>query len=100
MNKLKKIKPIGKYVLIKMVEPESRENENGLIIPATEERQQKSQGVVHAIGEEVTNLKVGDEVIFGMFAGEDLDRVENGKKVKYKLCFQDPEKPDVIATLI
>lgn len=100
-SKLKKIVPLGYYVLVKVAAPESRENENGLIIPSNVEQEQKSQGVVEAVGEKVKNLKKGDEVIYGTYAGEEVKRQENGVEVTYRLLVQadDVTSQDIIAKL-
>jgi chaperonin GroES len=100
-SKLKKIIPLGFYVLVKVAAEESRENENGLIIPSNVEQEQKSQGTVEAVGEKVENLKPGDEVIFGTYAGEEVKRQENGVEVMYRLLVQanDVTSQDIIAKL-
>jgi len=80
-------------VLVKPIEQEAKETEYGLLLPQTEEKEQKAQGTVEAIGEEVNGLKVGDRVIYGAFAGENIKTREGGKEVDYKLLHDD----DVIA---
>lgn len=91
--KTPKIIPRKKYVLVKLQEPESKENDNGLIIPDTEEQEQKAQGLVEAVGSDITDVKVGDKVVFGAFAGDPIETKEGGKIVKRKLLHDD----DVIA---
>lgn len=101
-SKLKSIVPLGFYVLVKVAAPESRENENGLIIPNNVEQEQKAQGIVEAVGDKVSSLKAGDEVIYGAYAGEELKRQENGIEVTYRLLLQneaDPAGQDIIAKL-
>jgi len=95
MSELTKIVPRGKWVLVLPLKDESKENEHGLILPATEEKEQKARGKVISIGTEVTDIKEDDEVIYGAFAGETLKRQEEGKEVEYKLLLDE----DVIAFL-
>jgi len=56
----KKVIARGKYMLVKVDEPESKENEAGLLAPSNEEAEEKSQGVVESFGEEVKGIKKGD----------------------------------------
>jgi len=95
MKKIKKIVPRGKWVLVRPIEKESRTTDQGLILPASEEREQKALGTVVAVGKEITDIKLGDEVIYGVFAGENLKRQESGKEIEYKLLLDE----DVIAFL-
>lgn len=94
-KKLKKISPRGKWVLVRPIEKESCTTDQGLILPASEEREQKALGTVVAVGKEVTDIKLGDEIIYGAFAGEILKRREGDKEVEYKLVFEE----DIIAFL-
>lgn len=89
----KRIFPRGKWVLVKPIEKETRETEQGLIVPDTEEREQKAQGTVQSVGEEVKGIKAGDSVIYGAFAGENLKMREDGKEVEYKILLDE----DIIA---
>ena len=93
MSKEKKIIPRGEWLLIKPIVDESTENESGLIIPQSEEKEQKSQGVVKSIGEKVKGIKVGDTVVFGAFAGEQLKVKEGSQEIDYKLILDE----DIIA---
>lgn len=88
-----KIIPRGKYMLIKPDVIDEHEQENGLIIPNTVEKEQKAQGEVEAVGSEIKDVKVGDKVVYGAYAGETMTTRENGKDVEYKLLHDD----DVIA---
>ena len=93
--KIKKIIPRGKWVLVRPTEKESRETEQGLILPASEEREQKATGTVESVGKGVIDIKSGDEVIYGAFAGENVKRRENNQEVEYKLLLEE----DIIAFL-
>jgi len=90
---MKKIIPRGKYILVKPDIEESKENEVGLSRPENTEDEQKAQGSVQAVGSEIKDIKKGDQVVYGVFAGEVLKLRENGKEVEYKLLHDD----DVIA---
>ena len=52
-----KVLPRGQYILVKPVSIEDKKNENGLIIPKSVEQEQKSQGAVIAVGNEVKMSK-------------------------------------------
>ena len=88
-----KIIPRGQYVLIKPDLTEETENQFGLIIPANEEREQKSRGEVLAVSSEIKNMKKGDTVIYGTYAGEVLKLRDGEKDVELKLVHND----DIIA---
>ena len=96
MSTLENIVPRGNWLLVKPVDKESHELDSGLILPSTEEQEQKATGIVQSVGELVTDIKQGDKVIYGAFAGETLKRRENEKEVEYKLLLNE----DVIAFLI
>jgi len=98
-DKNKIIIPRGNYVLVKPTEPkeDKEDSESGLIIPDNIEEEQKSQGEVLRIPEyatgDISNIKVGDIIVYGAFAGEDIEIMEGGEKVKYKLIHDE----DIIA---
>lgn len=87
------IQPRGKWVLVKQEEPDSRIQKNGLIIPPSEEKEQKARGIVEAVGSEIKDIKKGDQVIFGAYAGEKMEVKEGEKKVMFLLLHDD----DIIA---
>jgi co-chaperonin GroES (HSP10) len=93
MDKKQKIIPRGKWVLVKPLSDEVKESKYGLILPDTEEREQKAQGVVESVGKEVVDIKAGDVVVYGAFAGENIKTQENSKKIDYKLLLDE----DIIA---
>lgn len=78
-------------MLVKPDGEESKENEFGLLSPSNEEAEEKAQGVVEAVGDEVKGVKKGDKVIYGVLAGELLKI----KGVDYRLLHDE----DVIAFL-
>jgi len=88
------IKPRVKQVLVQQDEEESRTSANGLITPDSVEQEQKAFGTVIAVGEGIDDLKEGDRVIFGAFAGEKIELKK--EKVEYVLLFDE----DVLATIV
>ena len=94
MSKENKIIPRDKWVLILPVEKQSLKTNQGLILPSSEEREQKAKGTVEAFGDEVKkDIKKGDIVIYGVYAGENIEIMEDGKKVNYILLLDE----DIIA---
>ena len=81
------IKPLGDRVLVEMVKAEEK-TKGGIILPETA-KEEKSEGIVLAVGKGKTNddgsvtpleVKKGDKVIFGKYAGDEI--VVDGKKNK------------------
>ena len=64
------IRPLGDRVLIR--KPTPGEKIGSIIIPE-KARKPPLEGMVEAIGERVTTLKVGDRVLFGALTGSLLD---------------------------
>lgn len=85
------IKPRGKYVFVKVDTEESRESANGIITPSNVEQERKSTGTVLSLSKFVDDLKKGDRVIFGTYAGEDV-KISGSA---YKLL----EETDILATI-
>ena len=79
------IVPRGSEILVRVDEEQSRESDYGIITPDEVEQERKSQGVVEAIGPEIKDVKKGDKVIYGTYAGETIKLMEKGKKVEFKL---------------
>lgn len=77
------IVPRGKWMYVRVEEPEGRVNDFGIATPDDVELEEKSQGTV--VASAVEEVKVGDRIIFGMLAGEKVRIMENGKKVEYQL---------------
>ena len=88
-----KIYPRGEYLLVKPDPAESKENSFGLITPSNVEQEAKAMGEVLGFGKDIDDVKKGDHVIYGVFAGETVKVNEKGKEVEYKLLHSD----DVIA---
>ena len=95
MSKLETIEPRGSWLLVKPVKKESQELDSGIVLPDTEEPEQKAAGFVQAVGPKVEDIKVDDKIIYGAYAGETLKRREDGKEVEYKLLLEE----DVVAFL-
>ncbi len=80
-----------------MVEPITEEEvtKSGIVLPDTVDKEKKAEGKIIAIGEGEKiiklNLKLGDKVIFGKYAGEEV-KVE---KVEYKILSDE----DVLAVI-
>lgn len=81
------IKPLGDRVLVKPLTSEEV-TKSGIVLPDTAEKEKKEQGEVVAIGEgekiKKLNLKVGDKVLFGKYAGDEVEMGEGANKVDYK----------------
>jgi len=91
--KEKQIIPRGKYMLVKQDESAAKENEFGLSIPDSEEKDQKAFGTVIEAGSDIKDVKKNDRVIFGAYAGEELIITEGHKDITYRLLYDE----DVIA---
>ena len=91
-----KITPRGKRILVRRDEAKGGVSEHGIVTPDSVEKDQKAYGTVVAIGADIDDIKVGDRVVYGMYAGEDIEQEEKGKKVEYKLL----DSEDVIAFLV
>lgn len=67
-------------------------------MPATADKEKKAQGKIIELGNgsEISGLglKVGDTVVFGKYAGEEVEMEENGQKVEYKILYVGKEKDD------
>lgn len=71
INKPPHIRPRGSWVLVQP-EGEKKENEFGLTVPDSVEKEKKAKGVILEVGPKVTDLKKGQMVIYGQFAGEEI----------------------------
>jgi len=77
------IKPLGNRVLVKPVQ-EEEVTKAGIILPETA-KEKKAEGEIVAIGNgekiEKFNLKVGQRVLFGKYAGDELKIDEQDYKI-------------------
>lgn len=96
MKKVPKITPRGKYILVKLDKEASRTSEYGIRTPDNVEQEKKSVGEVIDVGPEIKDVKKGDTVMYGTFAGDDIAfDVEDGKTIEFKILHDE----DVLANL-
>ena len=90
-----KLKPLGNRVIVTLL-TEEETSKSGIILPETIDKEKKAEGKVIAIGEgekiQKLDLKVGDKVLFGKYAGEEV-KIE---KVEYKILSDE----DVLAVIL
>ncbi|HEO98724.1 MAG: co-chaperone GroES [Campylobacterales bacterium] len=63
-------KPLGERILVERIE-EASTTSSGIIIPDNA-KDKPSQGKVIAVGSEVEEVKVGDTIVFGKYAGSEI----------------------------
>jgi chaperonin GroES len=93
MKKKIKITPRGKQILVKPDGEPSRVSAVGVYKPDNVEQESKAIGTVEAVGPEVKDVKKGDRVVYGAFAGEKLAFNNSDKEVDFILLFDE----DVLA---
>lgn len=92
------IQPIGDRVVVQPMEKE-QVSASGIVIPDTASKEKPQEGVVIAlgkggIGKDTVNpsefLKLGDVVLFGKYAGDDVKlKTKAGKDVEVKILHLD-----------
>ena len=92
------IEPLGDRVVVVPIEMEQT-TASGIVIPDTASGEKPSEGVVVAIGkggigkdcaDPSQYLKVGDRVLFGRYAGDDIKLKDtDGKDVEVKILHLD-----------
>ena len=92
-----KIIPRGQWVLVKPKE-QAKETSEGLVIPDSVEKEQKAQGEVIKIGKDVIGLNVGDVVLYGKFAGEEV-QLENKQDQKDRVDYILLPDEEIIAII-
>ena len=89
-----KLKPLGNRIVVEPL-TEEETTKSGIILPETVDKEKKAEGKVIAIGdgEKITKLglKVGDRVLFGKYAGEEV----TVEKTDYKILTDE----DVLAVV-
>lgn len=89
-----KLKPLGDRVIVKPA-TEEEVTKSGIVLPETAEREKKEEGEIVAIGsgEKIMKLglKVGDRVLFGKYAGDEVEIDD----VEYKVLKEE----DVLAVV-
>jgi len=77
------IKPLGDRILVRPLKQEEV-TKSGIVLPETADKERKEQGEIVAVGagEKIAKLglKPGDNVLFGKYAGDDIEI----DKVEYK----------------
>lgn len=92
------IKPLGDRILVHPIEKE-QVTASGIVIPDTASGEKPQRGIVLAmgsggIGKDSENptkyLKVGDEILFGKYAGDDVKlKTKDGKDIEVKILHLD-----------
>ena len=89
-----KLKQLGNRVVVQPLSEEET-TKSGIILPDTIDKEKKAEGKIVAIGdgEKIVKLglKIGDKVLFGKYAGEEV-KVE---KMEYKILSDE----DVLAVI-
>jgi len=80
-----KIIPRGKYILVKRDDAPARESEHGIVAPSDMQMEENAFGTVVEVGDLIKDVKKGDRVVYGLYAGEAIEVDEKGKKMKYRL---------------
>jgi chaperonin GroES len=99
-----KVKPLGNRVLVKQMTDE-QVTKSGIVLPDTADKEKKAQGKIVELGNgseiALLGLKIGDTVVFGKYAGDEVEIEEDGKKVEYKILFVGREKDesDILAII-
>lgn len=99
-----KVKPLGNRILVKPLTSEEV-TASGIVLPESAEREKKTQGEIVAVGNgediQKLGLKVGDKIVFGKYAGDEIEVDEDGQKVEYKVLSVGSEKDesDVLAII-
>lgn len=98
------IKPIGNRILVEQ-STEEEITSSGIVLPDTAEKEKKAQGKIVALGNgqaiSSLGLKVGDTVVFGKYAGEEIETGRGADKKEYKILYvgSDEDKSDVLAII-
>ncbi len=92
------IRPIGDRVVVMPLEKEMV-TASGLVIPQTASQDKPQQGLVIAVGkgglgkdsvDPSQHVKVGDEVLFGKYAGDEVKlKAKDGKDIEVKILHLD-----------
>ena len=72
------IKPLGKRILAQKIELEERKSAGGIVLPDNVKNEKVVRAKVLAVGtDEKFEVKVGDEIIVGSYAGTEIERGED-----------------------
>ncbi|MCL5435622.1 MAG: co-chaperone GroES [Patescibacteria group bacterium] len=98
------IKPLGNRILVKQ-STEAEVTASGIVLPDTAEKEKKAQGKIVAVGTgpmiAELKLKIGDTVVFGKYAGEEIEIGRGSDKEEYKILYVGTaeDKSDVLAVI-
>ena len=83
-----KLKPLGDRIIVKPVTSEEV-TKSGIVLPDTVEKEKKEEGEIIGVGDgdkvKKLGLKVGDHVIFGKYAGDEIE-IED---IEYKVLKEE-----------
>lgn len=89
-----KLRPLGDRVVVEPISAQES-TKSGIILPETVDKEKKAEGRIIAIGDgekiQKLGLTIGNKVLFGKYAGEDVKVDE----VEYKILTHE----DVLAVL-
>lgn len=97
------IKPLGDRVLVKPVK-EEEVTASGILLPSSADKEKKAEGKIVAVGngEAIAklNLKVGDNVLFKKWGGEEIKIGQGSNEEVYKMLYvgSGEDKNDIVAT--
>ena len=65
------IQPLNDFVLIKLPSSEPKESKTafGLLLVNEKVDENKNRGIIEAVGENVTTIKIGDEILYEKWGG-------------------------------
>lgn len=70
------LQPVGDRVLVRPM-TEQEVTASGIVLPDTVDREKKAEGKILAVGDgadvKKLNLKAGDTILFGKYAGDDIE---------------------------
>ncbi|MDP3970685.1 MAG: co-chaperone GroES [bacterium] len=70
------LQPVGDRILVRPMS-EEEVTASGIVLPDTVDREKKAEGEIIAIGDgedvKKLNLEVGSKVLFGKYAGDDVE---------------------------
>lgn len=90
-----KLQPLGDRVVVEPIASDET-TKAGILLPETVDKEKKAEGKIVAIGEgekiKKLGLMLGDKVLFGKYAGEDV-KVDN---IEYKILSHE----DILARVV
>lgn len=90
--------PRNDWVLVKPDAPKT-ESKHGLSIPDSVEKEQPSRGSVVRVGPDVKDLNAGDIVIYGKYAGEEI-QIDPKQEQKDRVDFVLLPEEDILGTVV